>query len=233
MSLTVRPSRAEDGYGGWVVEALRDRGVTPVQLTRLRPKTLHWRIVTVGVAVIGLLAAAHVVNRYVSDGRLFRVDAEANVPTWGSSFQFGLAGLACLGVAAGGPDRRLWTALGLLMLFFSLDEIATLHELLSAEIGSSTAEWIVQPPIGATVIALLLIAGRRARGPAGPLLLAAACALVLGHLSGLATPGTERGPVAAVIKVFEESFEMLLGTFVLAAAAARGAALGWSIRRPS
>jgi len=86
---------------------------------------------------------------------------------------------------------------GALLLVLSLDELATLHERLSAEIGATTAEWIVQPLPGLVAIALLVGAGRQAGGAAQRLLVAAVGALVLGHLAELATPAPEQGPAAA------------------------------------
>jgi hypothetical protein len=188
----------------------------------LGPQAPHEWIVVASGATIALLVAAHVVNRLTVDSDLLRLDAEANLPTWASSGLFGLAGLAWLAVAAAErSERRLRATLGALLLVLSLDELATLHERLSAEIGASTAEWIVQPLAGLAAIALLVAAGRRAGATARRLLLAALGALVLGHLAELATPAPEEGPVAAALKIVEESLEMLVGAFALAAAAAR------------
>jgi hypothetical protein len=187
----------------------------------LAPQT--WILVVSG-GLIALLAVAHVGNRATVDSDLLRLDLEGNVPTWASSLMFGIAGLACLGVsAAGRRGRALWAGVGALALALSLDETAALHERLSADIGATSAEWIVQPLVGLAAIALLLAAGRQTGGPAQRLLLAAAGALVLGHLAELATPAPEEGAVAAALKIVEESLEMLVAALVLAAAAARAA----------
>jgi hypothetical protein len=163
----------------------------------------------------------HVINRLTFDSDVLRLDLEANLPTWASSMQFGVAGLACLAVAAADrTGRGLWAAVGVLLLVLSLDELATMHERLSAAIGATPAEWIVQPLAGVTAIALLLATGRHAAGTARRLLHAAAAALVLGHLAELATPGREEGTAAAGLKVVEESLEMLVGALVLAATTA-------------
>lgn len=189
--------------------------------TRLASLPPHGWILLGSGAVIALLAAAHTINRLTFDSDLLRLDLEANVPTWASSLWFGVAGLACL--ALGAAERRgLWAGLGALVLLLSLDEVAGMHERLSADLGATAAEWVVQPVAGLATIALLAGVGRTAGGTAQRLLLAAAAALVLGHLAELATPAPEEGPVAAALKVVEESLEMLVAAFVLAAAAARG-----------
>lgn len=187
----------------------------------------HGRLLAISVAGIVVLATAHVIDRLTIDADLLRLDLEANLPTWFSSLQFGLAGVASLLLGGSrAPERRLWTAVGVLMLLLSLDELATLHERISAQIGADPAELVVQPLIGLAVIALLLDTAWRTGGVARVLLVAAVGALVLGHLAELATPAPEEGPVAAALKIVEESFEMLLAALVLSAAAARAAALG-------
>jgi hypothetical protein len=210
-------------YGARVIGVLSPDRRPPVRgrLRSLAPET--WVLAASG-GLIALLVVLHVGNRATIDSDLLRLDLEANVPTWASSLLFGLAGLACLGVSATRRrGRRLWAGVGALALALSLDETAALHERLSADIGSTSAEWIVQPLVGLAAIALLLAAGRQAGGPAQRLLLAAAGALVLGHLAELATPAPEEGALAAALKIVEESFEMLVAAFVLAAAAARAA----------
>jgi hypothetical protein len=157
-----------------------------------------------------------VVNRVTFDSDMLRLDLEANVPTWASSLLFGLAGIAC--IAAG------WAGVGALALALSLDEVATLHERLSADIGATAAEWVVQPLVGLAAIALLLLTGTRASGAARGLLWAAAAALVLGHLAELATPAPEEGALAAGLKIVEESLELMVAAFLLAAATAQAGA---------
>jgi hypothetical protein len=196
----------------------------------LRSLAPHGWILVASGAAIALLAAAHVINRVTFDSDLLRLDLEANVPTWASSMLFGLAGLACVVVGAA-AHRSLWVGLGALVLALSVDELAGLHERLSGELGATAAEWIVQPLAGLAAIVLLVAAGRQSGGSAQRLLLAAVAALVLGHLAELATPAPEEGPVAAVLKIVEESLEMLVAAFVLAAAVAHAVALGWRVSR--
>jgi hypothetical protein len=181
-------------------------------------------------AAIALLAAAHAINRVTFDSDLLRLDLEANVPTWASSMLFGLAGLASVVVGAA-ARQRLWIGLGALVLALSIDELAALHERLSGQLGADAAEWIVQPLAGLAAIALLVAVGRQAGGSVQRLLLAAVAALVLGHLAELATPAPEEGPVAAALKILEESLEMLVAAFVLGAAVAHAVALGWDVTR--
>jgi hypothetical protein len=205
----------------------RQRRPPLARLAAWRPSAPHEWILAASCAAITLLALAHVVNRLTVDADLLRLDAEANLPTWASSLQFGLAGIACLALAA--TERAggwRWAAVGALLLLLSLDESATLHERLSAEVGATTAEWVVQPLAGLVAIVVLVGAGRQAGGVARRLLLVAVGALVLGHLAELATPAPEQGPVAAALKIVEESLEMLVAALVLAAAAARAAPPG-------
>ncbi|TFH41089.1 MAG: hypothetical protein E4H01_15480, partial [Lysobacterales bacterium] len=65
--------------------------------------------------------------------RLFKLDAEMNVPTWFSTVQLFLASMLAFMIYL---DRRLdgtryvahWSGLGFIMLYISLDEAISLHE---------------------------------------------------------------------------------------------------------
>lgn len=90
-----------------------------------------------------LLLAAHML---VSAGRdpgqgfwvsMFDLGSEANVPTWWASILWLSASCACF--LAGRADRRsarrwyqIWWLIGAVLLFASMDEVATIHE----EVGS-------------------------------------------------------------------------------------------------
>jgi hypothetical protein len=205
-----------------VIEALtREHLGWPRRRVEQARSAPQWRVIAVSGSIIALLVAVHVANRLTVNAELLRLDAEANLPTWFSSLQFALAGAACLAVAV--ARRRAswpWGLLGALMVLLSLDEVATLHERLSAQVGGTLAEVVIQPVAGLAVIALFVVVGRRAERTARRLLLAAAAALLLGHAAELATPPPEEGHVAAALKIAEESFEMMLGALVLAAAVA-------------
>lgn len=62
--------------------------------------------------------------------RLFSLNHEGNIPAWYSSTL--LLACACVaglvGVAAGGAQGRGWKGIACVLAFFSLDEIASLHE---------------------------------------------------------------------------------------------------------
>ena len=80
------------------------------------------------------------VLRYVFNNRerwmsLFDLDAEINYPSWYSSFTLLFCGIL-LGIIAVAKKKqgdryfRHWKALGFIFVFFSLDEILSLHEIL-------------------------------------------------------------------------------------------------------
>jgi hypothetical protein len=104
----------------------------------------------------------HLVEVRESFVRLFALDREANVPTWFSSSIL-LASAALLGWIAmnrrgrKAPFWRHWTALALVFLFFSLDETAQIHEMLSRPTrhllgldGALHFSWVV--PVGFLVL---------------------------------------------------------------------------------
>jgi hypothetical protein len=90
-------------------------------------------------------------------GSFFNLAAENNLPTWYSSFQFALAGFAafyCLAV-----NKKLstqwaypltWGAIGVLMLFLSIDETMQIHEALIDGIMSGAAGENLRTYFGAT-----------------------------------------------------------------------------------
>jgi hypothetical protein len=186
-----------------------------------RPAALHHRLLRACCALIVALVALHVADRLTVDTPILRLDVEANIPTWASSVLFALAGVAWAMLARLERGRRTWALLGALLIALSADEIATLHERLSGRTGAELAELLVQPAVGLAVIALFVVVSRGLHPTARGLLLAAAAALVLGHLAELATPAPEEGPVAAALKILEETFEMLLAALALTAAAAQ------------
>ena len=67
--------------------------------------------------------------------RTFHLDREANVPAWFSSVLLGLAALAawrCAQLATRSKVRRAWGCLAAGFAFMSCDEVASLHENLTA-----------------------------------------------------------------------------------------------------
>jgi hypothetical protein len=122
-----------------------DTRVSRVTLDQARPGLLadparlsRWLM----AATIGLIAvhAAHVFlgERVWELDRIFSLDRESNLPTWFSSLMW--AGAAITAYSCGclsrlSQDRRLWTVLAVVLMAFSCDEVATLHEL----VGKLTA----------------------------------------------------------------------------------------------
>lgn len=99
------------------------------------------------LAVAGFLGLMHVVGPYTGIGYVeshFRLNAEETIPTWWSAIQLFVLSICLLAVAREDPEvPRVKRALGIgaaISMFFSLDEIATLHEPL--ELLLDRFEWI-------------------------------------------------------------------------------------------
>jgi hypothetical protein len=170
--------------------------------------------------VIALLVAAHL----ATDLKLFDLLEESNLPTWFSQAQFLLAAGAC--TAAALQDQRArtaWLLLAAVMTFFSLDEVAMIHERLEDHASVELALLVVEPLLGLALVAVVYTA-LRGRVDRGVLLLlgAAVLSLVLAQaasaINGVAEP---TGFVYDLLAILEEVFEVLSGSFVLAAALAR------------
>ena len=167
--------------------------------------------------VIALLVAAHL----VTDLKLFNLLEESNLPTWFSQAQFLLAAGACA-VAATRDERArtAWLLLAAVMAFFSLDEVAMIHERLEDQGSVELALLVVEPLLGLALIAVVYTALRgRVDSRVLTLLGAAVVTLVLAQASsainGVAEP---TGFVYDLLAILEEVFEMLTGALVLVAA---------------
>jgi hypothetical protein len=167
--------------------------------------------------VIVLLVAADL----ATDLKLFNMLEESNLPTWFSQAQFLLAAGAC--TAAGLRDARARTAWFLLagvMTFFSLDEVAMIHERLEDQGSVEIALLVVEPLLGLALVAVVYAALRnRVEKRVLMILGAAVVSIVLAQacsaIAGVAEP---TGFVYDALAILEEVFEMLTGTFVLVAA---------------
>ncbi|MEA2387209.1 MAG: hypothetical protein QOJ22_1383 [Thermoleophilaceae bacterium] len=177
-------------------------------------------VVYAACAVLALLVAAHL----ATDLKLFDLLEESNLPTWFSQAQFLLAAGAC--TAAALQDQRArtaWLLLAAVMTFFSLDEVAMIHERLEDHASVELALLVVEPLLGLALVAVVYTA-LRGRVDRGVLLLlgAAVLSLVLAQaasaINGVAEP---TGFVYDLLAILEEVFEVLSGSFVLAAALAR------------
>jgi hypothetical protein len=170
-------------------------------------------VLTAACVAIALLVAADL----ATGSSLFDLAAESNVPTWFSQAQFLLAGLACAEVAVDGENVRLmWSLVAFVMGFFSLDEVAKIHERIEDRAGDALALLVVEPVVGlALVLALYAVARGHLKGPPLVFLALAAAALVLAE--GVAAVN---GDDYEALAITEEVFEMLTGTLVLVAALA-------------
>lgn len=179
-----------------------------------------------------LLVALHVPARAADAAKIVRMDEESNLPTWFSSSQFLLAGLACLAMAVSDRSRRsAWGALGAVMAFFSLDEIAEIHERVEDKLDADLALLVLQPLVGVAIL-LVVWRGLASLGetPRRLLLLALLAAVAAQGMSVLSGDEIPDEALGYVLQALEEIFEMLTGTFVLVAALAAGA---WAWLQPA
>jgi hypothetical protein len=114
------------------------------------------RIFAVMLAADAAVVALHVVNELGGFyAQMFNLDLEQNLPTWLSSVQF-LAVAAVAGLLARlrrGPERLAALALALVFAYFSLDEVALVHEKL-AEHAPAALEDVPKLPIVYSPIAV-------------------------------------------------------------------------------
>lgn len=109
----------------------------------MRPgESLAAFVVRVGIriAVVAVLVqtVAHLGNEFLLDDRVEGLDAdiEGNALTWASSVAtFAVALCAALHAAAVEKQRREFTLLAALALWFSLDDVAIIHERVALELG--------------------------------------------------------------------------------------------------
>ena len=168
-------------------------------------------------AVIALLVAAHL----VTDLKVFDLLEESNLPTWFSQAQFLLAAGACIAAAMRDEHARPgWLLLAGVSALFSLDEVAMIHERLEDQGSVELALLVVEPLLGAALVAVVY-ATLRSRADTRVLLFlgAAVVSLALAQASsainGVAEP---TGFVYDLLAILEEVFEMLTGTLVLVGA---------------
>ena len=167
--------------------------------------------------MIALLVAADL----ATDLKLFDLLEESNLPTWFSQAQFLLAAGACASAGMQDPQaRRAWLLLAVAMTFFSLDEVAMIHERLEDHGSVELDLLVVEPLLGLALVAVVYgtLRGRVERrvlvllGAAGVILVLAQASSAI---DGVAEPD---GFVYDLLATLEEVFEFLTGSFVLAAA---------------
>lgn len=181
-----------------------------------------------------ILLLAHLVNHVALDDRIgeLQASAEQNVWSWAASMATLVAGLSALLYAGSSRhSRRAWT-LGVLLVYFALDDYIEIHEHLGDGVSDALSLpdyvgprlWVVLylPLVGAVAALLWLLAaelgGRLRNG-----ILAGAALLAAGYLleaAGIATKRLEDAGYElphAFRAGLEESAE-LAGWIVLAAA---------------
>lgn len=168
--------------------------------------------------------------------RLFKLDAEMNVPTWFSTVQLFLASMLAFMIYL---DRRLdgtryvahWSGLGFIMLYISLDEAISLHEKSVEPIreflgvaGYLYFSWVILGALAVAAVALIYVSFLRSLPKrtavliffAGTISVAGALGL---ELVGLAVvyKGGGVGLVYDVVAATEELLEMIgIATFIFA-----------------
>ncbi len=147
----------------------------PVQtLNMIRPSPQ--RLLVVLLVVAAFLAVMHVVANVVNIEYVqahFDLNEEKSIPTWWSSVQLGLLGVLLLLVARMESirDRRAGRALNVgaaMAFYFSLDEVATLHEPLELALdrfefvprfGEGKGHWMAIYAVAGLVVLLLILPG--------------------------------------------------------------------------
>lgn len=164
----------------------------------------------------------HAANKlFFGDENMFGLDGEGNIANWFSSVLFALAGANALAVAVLDRGSRWpWAIVGLILIAFSFDDAVSVHEATERE-TESLSRLVLQPLVVAVMAVSLVVIGRRQPRTERLLLTFATSAVVL----ALATSMLNRyadlnyAPMVAV-HMIEETCEMLLPAFVLAAAVA-------------
>lgn len=190
------------------------------------------------LAVDAVVVLLHVANGLTGlDKRLFDLDLEQNLPTWVSAVQFfGVA--LCAGLLSGytrGRQRLAWRAFAGIFLFFSLDEVALLHEELVDRVATSPKgdAWfwpLFYLPLGiAALVAVAIVVGEVRRVGASATTVVAGL-MLLGAallLDGIAVALTDTPWLFEPAIVLEEASE-LVGTAVLVGVLAGMLAVRWA-----
>jgi hypothetical protein len=185
------------------------------------------------VVILLLLTAAaltllHVGNLLSGGGvELVDFEEEANVPTWVGAMQFFAVALCAELLARGshGRPRLAWRVVAAAFVFFSVDELATIHErALRVASDSDDAWWwpiLFLPLFAAVLAALWSVAGevRRDLGSRLPVLAGVALlgsALALDALGAALELYDEALVHVALHRIVEELLELLGGLVLIA-----------------
>ena len=216
----------------------------------IHAKTIGRALIT-AVLLINIASLAARVARYawgyeglLKPLRLFDAGEENTIPTWFSSSQlllcsFLLAAIALAHKRSGGRYRRHWGILSLIFVLLSVDEVASMHESLDAELerllaattgfdpgGPISSFWVV-PAAAFTLVVLLAYLGFIAHLPrttrrlfllAGALFVLGALGMEMLEAQVVFASGDEAGFESArglakiavgLLTSAEETFEML------------------------
>lgn len=188
----------------------------------MRPSAdrLEWRIVATMVAVEAMLVALNGLNTFTWHSNFFIIENEANLPTWFSSTQLAFAAGACLLAGMAGGEWIAWGPIAAVLTFFSIDEIAMLHERFEDRVGDAAVVDVAEP-LGAAIAAVVAyMIVRRFSGLTRILIVAAGAALVMAQVFSAANSALDLPyGLSNIVSVGEELWEMLMGTLALAAAA--------------
>jgi hypothetical protein len=188
--------------------------------TRLSADRLEWRIVATMVAAEAVLVALNGLNTFAWHSNFFIIENEANLPTWFSSTQLAFAAGACVLAGIAGGEWTAWGPIAAVLTFFSIDEIAMLHERFEDRVGDAAVVNVAEP-VGAAIAAVVAyMIVRRLTGLTRILIVAAGAALVMAQVFSAANSALDPPyGLANVLSIGEELWEMLMGTLALAAAA--------------
>lgn len=177
------------------------------------------RVALGGVAIVLVLVLLHIVNGVTLDLQLLDLNSEQNLPSWVSSFGFALAGLTAAAVGLSDRALRPWLAIGVLMLAFSLDDIAMLHERFEELGDTGLALLVIEPLMVLGFLIVFAAAARTVRGVPRVLFLAAILALAIAQVASSAGFVREHVPVPlGTLIVLEEGAELLVSALLLGAA---------------
>jgi hypothetical protein len=182
------------------------------------PERQRWtiRVAAVGLAVAAGFVALHIVNRLTIDSELLNINEEQNIPSWGSTFIFTVAGLIAL---VAGAERRVWLAVGVVMVAFSLDDVAMLHERFEEDTDESLALLEIEPLMALAVVVVFAFAFRAATRLSRYMLLGGVLALFVAQgTSSVGFLRDELGIPLGLLVIVEEGSELLAGVLVAAAA---------------
>jgi hypothetical protein len=196
----------------------------------------------VAIAAVAVQSLAHLGNVFAADGDIdgLNVENDINLFAWASSMAIFTAALAALALAALLPALRgRLLVLGAILVFFSVDDVATIHERLGTFVRRDVLDLpsgygrLVWPamflPLLAAVFLILWDLSRRFPTAAGSALrlglglLVAAVALEIVSAPFYIEGGSGTSVFGALEVVVEEGLE--LGAWVLIASALTGVAL--------